>query len=58
MSELHVVFGTGPAGAWTAKALADKGQRVRVMNRSGRRPESSRRGRGRPVDDASDAAQA
>ena len=39
MSELHVVFGTGPAGSWTARALAEKGLPVRVINRSGKRPE-------------------
>lgn len=39
MSDLHVVFGTGPSGTRTAAALAEKGLRVRAVNRSGRRPE-------------------
>ena len=34
-SELHVIFGTGPLGKWTARALAQMGKRVRVVNRSG-----------------------
>jgi len=34
----HVVFGTGPVGCWTARALVDLGLSVRVVNRSGRRP--------------------
>lgn len=34
--ELHVVFGTGPAGAAAAHALVDAGKKVRVINRSGR----------------------
>jgi nucleoside-diphosphate-sugar epimerase len=39
MSDLHVVFGTGPAGTWTARALTEGGHSVRVVNRSGGRPE-------------------
>lgn len=39
MSDLHVVFGTGPAGTRTAAALVEAGYRVRAVNRSGRRPE-------------------
>jgi len=35
MFEWHVVFGTGPAGAATAKALVEMGKQVRVVNRSG-----------------------
>ena len=35
--DLHVVFGAGPAGSWTARALRDMGLRTRVVNRSGRR---------------------
>lgn len=38
MSDLHVVFGTGPAGIATATALIGMGARVRAVNRSGRRP--------------------
>jgi nucleoside-diphosphate-sugar epimerase len=34
--ELHVIFGTGPLGAWTARALLELGQRVRMVNRSGK----------------------
>jgi len=40
MSELlHVIFGTGPAGIWTARALRGMGYRVRAVNRSGKRPD-------------------
>jgi len=39
MPDLHVVFGTGPAGTWTARALVEGGHRVRVVNRTGMRPE-------------------
>lgn len=39
MSDLHVVFGTGPAGSHTATALAEAGYRVRAVNRSGARNE-------------------
>lgn len=35
MSELHVVFGSGPAGAATARVLVEMGKHVRVVNRSG-----------------------
>ena len=34
----HVIFGTGPAGCWTARTLVDRGLSVRAVNRSGRRP--------------------
>ncbi|MFI6288292.1 NAD-dependent epimerase/dehydratase family protein [Streptomyces sp. NPDC051018] len=36
---LHVVVGYGPAGAATARLLAGKGHSVRVVTRSGGRPE-------------------
>jgi nucleoside-diphosphate-sugar epimerase len=36
MSELHVVFGTGPLGRWTAAALLKMGKSVRMINRSGK----------------------
>jgi nucleoside-diphosphate-sugar epimerase len=36
--ELHVIFGSGPAGCWIARALRDRNVRVRVVNRSGKRP--------------------
>ncbi len=35
-NDLHVVFGTGPLGIWTARALLEQGLRVRMVNRSGR----------------------
>lgn len=34
-SELHVIFGAGPLGKWTARELVKMGKRVRVINRSG-----------------------
>ncbi len=37
--ELHVIFGTGPAGCWTARALREQGYAVRAVNRSGKRPD-------------------
>jgi nucleoside-diphosphate-sugar epimerase len=37
-AELHVIFGTGPVGCWTARALCRIGKRVRAVNRSGKRP--------------------
>jgi nucleoside-diphosphate-sugar epimerase len=58
MSELHVIFGTGPVGCWTAHALRELNVPVRAINRSGRRPDLM------PLDveivkaDASDTAQA
>jgi nucleoside-diphosphate-sugar epimerase len=36
---LYVVIGFGPAGAATARLLAEEGHSVRVVTRSGRRPE-------------------
>lgn len=36
MSELHVVFGTGPLGRYTADALVKMGKSVRMVNRSGK----------------------
>ncbi len=35
-SELHVIFGTGPLGKWTARELVKMGKRVRMINRSGK----------------------
>jgi nucleoside-diphosphate-sugar epimerase len=35
-NELHVIFGTGPLGKWTAHELLGMGQRVRMVNRSGK----------------------
>src|SRR5262245_22267797 len=34
--ELHVVFGTGPAGSTLAEHLVGMGKRVRAINRSGK----------------------
>jgi nucleoside-diphosphate-sugar epimerase len=36
MSELHVIFGTGPLGKATARELVRLGKRVRMINRSGK----------------------
>ena len=36
MPELHVVFGAGPLGKWTARALVNMGKSVRMVNRSGK----------------------
>jgi len=33
--ELHVIFGSGPLGKWTARELVGLGKRVRMVNRSG-----------------------
>ncbi|HYF62610.1 MAG TPA: epimerase, partial [Herpetosiphonaceae bacterium] len=35
-AELHVVFGTGPAGSTLARQLNGQGKRVRCINRSGK----------------------
>jgi nucleoside-diphosphate-sugar epimerase len=35
---LHVIFGTGPVGIWTARALREMGLPVRAVNRTGKRP--------------------
>ncbi|MFN8373803.1 MAG: NAD-dependent epimerase/dehydratase family protein [Anaerolineae bacterium] len=35
-TELHVIFGTGPLGKWTARELLKLGKRVRLVNRSGK----------------------
>jgi nucleoside-diphosphate-sugar epimerase len=34
----HVIFGTGPVGIWTARALRDMGHAIRAVNRTGQRP--------------------
>jgi len=36
---LHVIFGTGPVGCSAAKLLLEKGFRVRMVNRTGKRPD-------------------
>ena len=33
--DLHVIFGTGPLGKWTARELVKLGHHVRLINRSG-----------------------
>lgn len=38
MSDLHVIFGTGPVGCWTARTLRAMDLPVRAINRSGQRP--------------------
>ena len=35
---LHLIFGTGPAGIWTARALGEMSLPVRAVNRTGKRP--------------------
>jgi nucleoside-diphosphate-sugar epimerase len=35
-NELHVIFGTGPLGKWTARELVKLDRKVRMVNRSGR----------------------
>jgi nucleoside-diphosphate-sugar epimerase len=35
---LHVIFGTGPVGCSAATLLLEKGKRVRMVNRRGKRP--------------------
>ncbi len=36
MSDLHVIFGAGPVGLATARELVKAGERVRIINRSGK----------------------
>jgi nucleoside-diphosphate-sugar epimerase len=40
MSELHVVFGAGPLGRYTAVSLREMGHTVRLINRSGQMAET------------------
>ena len=40
MSDLHVIFGTGPLGRTVMNELVRRGERVRLINRSGRIPEA------------------
>jgi len=37
-NDLVVIFGTGPVGCWTARALLEMGLAVRAVNRTGKRP--------------------
>ena len=57
-NELHVIFGTGPVGCWTARALSEQGCAVRAVNRSGKRPELMPADVEMVAADASDPAQA
>jgi len=36
LAELHIIFGTGPLGKWTARELIRLGKTVRMINRSGK----------------------
>lgn len=36
MSEMHIVFGIGPLGRWTAANLVEMGKTVRMVNHSGK----------------------
>jgi nucleoside-diphosphate-sugar epimerase len=38
-SDLHVIFGAGPVGAAAAHTLLEKGLRVRMVSRSGKKPD-------------------
>lgn len=38
MAQTHVIFGTGPVGCWTVRALMEENLPVRAVNRSGLRP--------------------
>lgn len=53
MNALHLVVGAGPVGTATAEHLADRGEQVRIVSRSGRGPE--RPGVERVAADAADA---
>jgi nucleoside-diphosphate-sugar epimerase len=55
---LHVVFGTGPVGSWIATTLAEHGERVRAVNRSGKSSDLIPAGVEVVSADASDPAQA
>lgn len=54
-NELHVIFGTGPLGLATMRALVARGKRVRMVNRSGKAtlPEGVAVARGDAYDAAS-----
>jgi nucleoside-diphosphate-sugar epimerase len=51
--ELHVVVGAGPVGSGIARALAERGHRVKIVTRSGSGPDEA--GIERVAADASDA---
>jgi nucleoside-diphosphate-sugar epimerase len=54
MDELHVVVGAGPIGSGIARALAERGRRVKIVTRSGSGPEDV--GVERVAADAADAS--
>jgi nucleoside-diphosphate-sugar epimerase len=58
MSELHVIFGAGPVGCWTARALRELHIPVRAINRRGQRPERMPEDVEMVAADASDSKQA
>lgn len=37
-TDLHLIYGSGPAACWTAHYLISQGVRVKAVNRSGKRP--------------------
>jgi uncharacterized protein YbjT (DUF2867 family) len=39
-NEMHVIFGSGPLAQATLRALLKRGKRVKMINRSGKRPAS------------------
>jgi nucleoside-diphosphate-sugar epimerase len=52
MSALHVVLGAGPLGSAVARSLTDRGERVRLVSRTGRHPHPIEPGRpAEPLDD-------
>ena len=57
-ADLHVILGTGPVGTWIAQTLTSRGERVRLVNRSGRRPDLLQGEAEVVAADVSDAAQA
>ena len=56
--ELHIVFGTGPVGQATARELVKRGKAVKLVNRSGKKPEGIPDGVPVVAGDVFDAAQA
>ena len=41
MTKTYVIVGAGPVGRHTAEMLRDRGDQVRLVTRSGRRPAST-----------------
>lgn len=58
MTKNHVIFGTGPVGCWTARALRAMDIPVRAINRSGKRPDLMPENVEMMAVDASDPSQA